>query len=137
MESSPVARSALNGGLLEDSSPMSLPPTCAFSLNPLKQTNKYFIFIYLLKYFICPGETQKGRGRDIGRGRSRIPVRSPKWDSILGPRDHDAQPLNHPGVPINKSFKKDFLKKGMKDNITRDSASIKRVIKDHHEKLCI
>ena len=38
------------------------------------------------------------RGRDIGRGRSRLPAGSPIWDSIPGPQDHDASPrqtLNH------------------------------------------
>ena len=29
------------------------------------------------------------RGRDIGRGRGRLPVGSPMWDSIPGPRDLD------------------------------------------------
>ena len=40
------------------------------------------------------------RGRDIGRGRNRLPARS--WRSW----DHraDAQPLNHPGVPAKKHF---------------------------------
>ena len=38
------------------------------------------------------------RGRDIGRGRSRLPVGSPMQDSIPGPWDHDLsqrQILNH------------------------------------------
>ena len=38
------------------------------------------------------------RGRDIGRGRSRLPERIPMWDSIPGPRDHalsKRQRLNH------------------------------------------
>ena len=45
------------------------------------------------------------RGRDTGRGRSRIPAGSPMWDLIPGPRDPhpelkaDAQPLSHPGTP--------------------------------------
>ena len=29
------------------------------------------------------------RGRDIGRGRSRLHTGSPMWDSIPGPWDHD------------------------------------------------
>ena len=29
------------------------------------------------------------RGRDIGRGRSRLPAGSPVQNSIPGPRDHD------------------------------------------------
>ena len=28
------------------------------------------------------------RGRDIGRGRSRLPVGSLMWGLILGPQDH-------------------------------------------------
>ena len=28
----------------------------------------------------------RGRGRDIGRGRSRLPANSPMWDLILDPR---------------------------------------------------
>ena len=32
------------------------------------------------------GDTE--RGRDTGRGRSRLPVGSPVWDSIPAPPDH-------------------------------------------------
>ena len=45
------------------------------------------------------------RGRDTGRGRSRLHAASLMWDSIPGPQDHalgwkaDAHPLSHPGVP--------------------------------------
>ena len=34
-------------------------------------------------------ERDRERGRDTGRGRSRLPVGSLMWDSILGPRGHD------------------------------------------------
>ena len=37
-------------------------------------------------------------GRDIGRGRSKLPVGCPMWDSILGPWAHalsQRQMLNH------------------------------------------
>ena len=50
------------------------------------------------------------RGRDIGRGRSRLPVGSPMWDSIpgtLGSQPEpkaNAQPLSHPGAPADKVF---------------------------------
>ena len=51
------------------------------------------------------------RGRDTGRGRSRLPVWSPMWDLIprpqLGSRPEpkaDAQLLSHPGVPENKNL---------------------------------
>ena len=44
------------------------------------------------------------RGRDIGRGRSRLLTGSLMWDSIPGPGSHpepkaDAQPLSLPGAP--------------------------------------
>ena len=44
------------------------------------------------------------RGRDIGRGRSRLPVGSLMQDSIPGPWDHDLSQrltfnsLSHPGT---------------------------------------
>ena len=49
------------------------------------------------------------RGRDIGRGRSRLLTGSLMWDSIPGPGSHpepkaDAQPLSHPGVPTRFFF---------------------------------
>ena len=43
-------------------------------------------------------ERERERGRDTGRGRSRIPEGSPKWGSILEPRNHNLsqrQALNH------------------------------------------
>ena len=38
------------------------------------------------------------REKDTGRGRSRLPDRSPMWDSIPEPKA-DAQSLSHPGIP--------------------------------------
>ena len=38
------------------------------------------------------------RGRDTGRGRSRLPVGNLMWDSIPGPWDHNLslrETLNH------------------------------------------
>ena len=48
--------------------------------------------------------SKRERGRDTGRGRSRLHAGSPSWDSIPGLKDHtllkaDAQLLSHPGVP--------------------------------------
>ena len=47
------------------------------------------------------------RGRDTGRGRSRIPAGSPMWDLIPGPRTlgscpelkAGAESLSHAGIP--------------------------------------
>ena len=33
-------------------------------------------------------DTERERGRDPGRGRSRLHAGSPKWDSIPGLQDH-------------------------------------------------
>ena len=49
------------------------------------------------------------RGRDTGRGRSRISAGSLTWDSISGPQDHtlsQRQMLNHwaTQIPTNKTF---------------------------------
>ena len=46
------------------------------------------------------------RGRDIGRGRSRLLTGSPIWDSIPELGSHpepkaDTQPLSYPGVPAH------------------------------------
>ena len=57
----------------------------------------FFYFSILKKDFIYSPET--------GRGRSRLHVGSPMWDSIPGPPGShpepkaDTQPLSHPGVP--------------------------------------
>ena len=40
------------------------------------------------------------RGRDIGRGRSRLPAGSPMQDSVPGPEPKaDTHPLGHLGAP--------------------------------------
>ena len=74
--------------------------------------NKYFIFnlISIFKDFIYLFMSDTERGRDTGRGRSRLPAGSPMWDSIPGPGSQpelkpDAQPLSHPGAPINNYFR--------------------------------
>ena len=49
-------------------------------------------------FYLFMRDTQRERSRDLGRGRSRVPVGSLMWDSIPGPRDHDLsqkQTLNH------------------------------------------
>ena len=35
-------------------------------------------------------DTERKRGRDTGRGRSRLHAGSPTWDLILGLQDHQA-----------------------------------------------
>ena len=73
-------------------------------LRTLKQTYQiHFFFRYYYLYwvvvlysvvfvcflnilFICSWETQ--RGRDTGRGGSRLHAGNPMWDSIPGPQDH-------------------------------------------------
>ena len=49
------------------------------------------------------------RGRDTGRGRSRLHAGSPTWDSIPGLQDHIwaegvAKPLSHRGRPAYINF---------------------------------
>ena len=51
-------------------------------------------------------DTHTQRGRDTGRGRSRLHAGSLTWDSILGLQDHTLggrqalKPLSHPGCPL-------------------------------------
>ena len=43
-------------------------------------------------------DAERERGKDGGRGRSRLHAGSPMWDSIPGLQDHDLgerQALNH------------------------------------------
>ena len=60
-----------------------------------------FLFVFII-LFVYSWETQ--RGRDTGKGRSRIPAGSPMQDSNPGSQDRcdlsqDTQPLRHPGAP--------------------------------------
>ena len=50
---------------------------------------KMLDFLCFLKEFIYLFIRDRERGRDIGRGRSRVPVGNPMKDSIPGPQDHD------------------------------------------------
>ena len=86
---------------------------CGLELNPkikclivlLTESDWHLLFTFLKKIsFIYSWETQ--RGRDIGRGRSRLPTSSPMWDSIPGPgitpwakgRCSTAEPPRHPST---------------------------------------
>ena len=76
--------------------------------------NFYIIRRLFKKDFIYLFMRHTERGRDIGRGRSRLPVVSPMWDPLPGPwdlsrRQMDALPLSHLGVPIRKFLRKKIL----------------------------
>ena len=55
------------------------------------------------------------RGRDIGRGKRRLPARSPMWDSIPDPgitpwaegRYSTAEPLRRPSPSILNALRSD------------------------------
>ena len=56
------------------------------------------------------------KGRDTGRGRSRLPAGTPMRDLIPGLGSHlelkvGVQPLSHPGIPTNRNLNKHFFKK--------------------------
>ena len=60
-------------------------------------------------------DTQREKGRDTGRGRSRLHAGSQTWDSIQGPQDQalaegGAKPLRHPGCPSNVKIKQNVVK---------------------------
>ena len=54
------------------------------------------LILFLFKIYLFIHERHRERGRDIGRGRSRLPPRTP--GSQPKPKAN-AQPLSHPGVP--------------------------------------
>ena len=59
---------------------------------------KFSLILFYLRFYLFIHERHRERGRDIGRGRSRLPAESPMQDSITGPRDRDLsrkQTLNH------------------------------------------
>ena len=77
-------------------------PTFLIMKTSILSLAQYFLFIILdfLKDFIYlfMKDTQRERGRDTGRGRSRLHAGSPMWDSIPGLQDHTLgwrQMLNH------------------------------------------
>ena len=62
---------------------------------------------FFLRFYLLINETHTERGRDIGRGRSRLPAGSLMWDSIPGPWDHDPsqrQTLNHWATWVPQDF---------------------------------
>ena len=50
--------------------------------------NKAGALFFLIKIYLFIHERHRERGRDTGRGRSRLPAGSPMWDSIPGLQDH-------------------------------------------------
>ena len=59
------------------------------------RTAFFFLRFYL---FIHERHRERKRGRDTGKGKSRLPAGSLMWDPIPGPRDHNLswrQMLNH------------------------------------------
>ena len=67
-----------------------LRASCPGSHMMIKSRQKSSDFIYFLffKDFIYLFMRDTERGRDTGRGRSRLHAGSPTGDSILGPRGH-------------------------------------------------
>ena len=60
-------------------------------------SDTFYLFLKRF-FFIYSWEIHTERGRDTGRGRSRLHAGSPMWDSIPGPQDHalsQRQTLNH------------------------------------------
>ena len=50
----------------------------------------FFVSLFFFKrFYLFIHERHRERGRDIGRGRSRLSSGSLMWDSIPGPWDHD------------------------------------------------
>ena len=45
-------------------------------------------FFFFLRFYLSMRDTEKERGRDTDRGRSRLHAGSPTWDLILGLQDH-------------------------------------------------
>ena len=58
---------------------VSQSPTRALFLIKTFFKKRFYLFIH---------ERHRERGRDTGRGRSRLHAGSPTWDSIPGPQDH-------------------------------------------------
>ena len=51
---------------------------------------------FFLRFYLFIHERHRERGRDVGRGRSRLPTGTLMQDSIPGPQDHDQrQMINH------------------------------------------
>ena len=60
--------------------------TCQWSKSP--EFLSGFIYLFFKRFYLFIHERHRERGRDIGRGRSRLHAGSPMWDSIPGLQDH-------------------------------------------------
>ena len=72
--------------------------------NSSKEVLKYFIFLIFF-LFTYDRHTVRERGRDTGRGRSRLHAPGARcgtrsWDSRIPEPKAGAKPLSHPGIPI-------------------------------------
>ena len=64
-----------------------------------------FSSLFILRFYLFIHE--RHRGRNTGKGRSRLPVGSPTQGLILGPLDHDlsqTQTLNHWATQVPHKF---------------------------------
>ena len=79
-------------------------------LVPRLNNSSEVLFLILKKYlFIHKRHTERNRGRDTGRGRSRLHAGILMWNSIPGLQDHawaagGTKPLSHPGIPRSYVF---------------------------------
>ena len=69
-----------------------------------------FLFFFFFRFYLFIHERDTERGRDTGRGKSRLCARSPMRDLIPGPQDHALswkQMLNHWAIQASLLY---FLK---------------------------
>ena len=63
-----------------------------------RRSKAFIIFLLKKIFYLFFHKGHRERGRDTGRGKSRLHAGGPMWDSIPGPQDHDLsqrQMLNH------------------------------------------
>ena len=61
-------------------------PKSALSKSVVKVSKNIFIYLFFKDFtYLFMTDTQRERGRDTGRGRSRLHVGTLMWDSIPGP----------------------------------------------------
>ena len=86
-----------NRGVGRTALPPEAPGEKPFLAPPLSFPPDLFLFLFL-RFYSFIHQRCRERGRDIGRGRSRLPAETPKQNSIPGPWDHalsQRQTLNH------------------------------------------